>query len=128
MPDATKPRTTTKSWSCQSTPSALRVDAHTARDEIVLAFSGEADAHTAPLLSHALTQAAEYGPGRVAVDLAELAFIDTQCLSIILDTHERLRDRGEALVLRSPPPAVRRLLDILERQDLIEHSEAETAS
>jgi anti-anti-sigma regulatory factor len=31
-----------------------------------------------------------------------------------------LRDRGGDLILHSPQPAVRRLLDILQREDLIE--------
>ena len=109
------------SWSCQTNPSALRVDAHTGRDEIVLAFTGEADPSTAPLLAHALRQASELGYARVAVDLVGLEFIDTHCLSIIFGTHEKLTDRGGDLVLRSPQPSVRRLLDILQRQDLIEH-------
>jgi len=106
--------------SCPTTPSALRVAAHTTRDEIVLAFSGDADVYTAPLFAHALRQASENGHTRVAVDLADLEFIDTHCLSIIFGAHEKLRDRGADLVLRSPQPSVRRLLDILERQDLIE--------
>jgi anti-anti-sigma factor len=106
--------------SCPTTPSALRVAAHTTRDEIVVAFSGDADVYTAPLFAHALTQASENGHTKVAVDLADLEFIDTHCLSIIFGAHEKLRDRGADLVLRSPQPSVRRLLDILERQDLIE--------
>jgi anti-anti-sigma factor len=109
------------SWSCQTNPSALRVDAHTGRDEIVLAFSGEADPSTAPLLAHALRQASEIGHARVAVDLTGLEFIDTHCLSIIFGTHEMLQARGADLVLRSPQPPVRRLLEILQRQDLLEY-------
>lgn len=109
------------SWSCQtSRPSALRVDARTGRDEVVLAFSGEADPSTAPLLAHALRQASEIGHARLAVDLTGLEFIDTHCLSIIFGTHEELRERGAHLVLRRPQPSVRRLLEILQRQDLIE--------
>ena len=56
----------------------------------------------------------------IAIDLAELEFIDTHCLSILFDTHERLRECGGDLMLMSPQPAVRRLLHILRRQDLIE--------
>jgi anti-sigma B factor antagonist len=101
------------------------VNARTGHDEIVLAFSGEADVATAPLLAHALRQAAENGHARVAVDLADLEFIDTHCLSIIFGTHDKLRARGADLVLRSPQPSVRRLLNILERQDLIELPQAD---
>jgi anti-anti-sigma factor len=106
--------------SCKDHPSALSIDARTSRDALVLAFRGEADAAAAPLVSHALTQASTYGHRRIAIDLVDLEFIDTQCLSILFDAHELLRARGGDLVLLSPQPAVRRLLDILQRQDLIE--------
>jgi anti-anti-sigma factor len=106
--------------SCEATPSPLRVEAHTGRDEIVLVFSGEADVATAPLLTRALTDASENGHARVTVDLGGLEFLDTYCLDIILDMWAKLRDRGADLVLRSPQPSIRRILDIAERQDLIE--------
>jgi anti-sigma B factor antagonist len=107
-------------FSCKDHPCALNIDASASRDAIVLAFSGEADAAAAPLLAHALTQASAYGHHRIAIDLADLEFIDTHCLSILFDTHQMLRDRGGDLVLLSPRPPVRRLLDILQREDLIE--------
>src|SRR4051794_3026464 len=107
-------------FSCKDHPSALNIRARASRDAIVLAFRGDADAAAGPLVAHALTQATAYGHTRIAVDLAELEFIDTYCLSILFETRQMLRDRGGDLVLRSPPAPVRRLLDILERQDLIE--------
>ena len=107
-------------FSCKDHPSALNISARASRDAIVLAFSGDADAAAGPVLAYALTQATAYGHTRIAVDLADLEFIDTYCLSILFETQEMLRDRGGDLVLRSPRPPVRRLLDILERQDLIE--------
>jgi anti-anti-sigma factor len=107
-------------FSCKDHPSALNISARPNREEIVLAFSGEADAAAGPLLTHALTQATVFGHTRIALDLAELEFIDTHCLSILFDAHETLRDLGGDLVLRSPQPSVRRLLDILQRDDLIQ--------
>lgn len=107
-------------FSCTDHPSALNIRAHASRDAIVLAFSGDADAAAGPLLAHALSQATAYGHTRIALDLADLEFIDAYCLSILFDTHETLREQGGDLVLRSPQPPVRRLLDILQRQDLIE--------
>jgi anti-anti-sigma factor len=98
----------------------LRVEAHSRTGEIILAFSGDADVSTAPLLAHALTQATDHGHARVTIDLTGLEFIDTHCLSLIFGAHERIRDAGAALVLRAPRPPVRRLLEILEREDLIE--------
>ena len=109
------------SFSCKDHPSPLDISARARRDAaLVLAFHGEADAAAGPLLAHALTQATTSGHTRIAIDLADLEFIDTHCLSILFDTHERLRECGGDLTLLSPQPAVRRLLDILQRQDLIE--------
>ena len=109
------------SFSCKDHPSALDIRARARRDAaLVLAFRGEADAAAGPLLAHALAQATTYGHTRIAIDLADLEFIDTHCLSILFDTHERLRECGGDLMLMSPQPAVRRLLEILRRHDLIE--------
>jgi anti-anti-sigma factor len=107
-------------FSCKDHPSALDIRARASRDAIVLEFRGEADAAAGPLLAHALSQATAYGHTRIAVDLADLEFIDTYCLSILFDTQEALQEQGGDLVLRSPRPTVRRLLDILQRDDLIE--------
>jgi anti-anti-sigma factor len=112
-------------FSCKDHPSALNIDARADRDEVVLVFSGEADAAAGPLLTHALARASANGHGRIAVDLAGLDFIDTHCLGILFDARERLKHRGTDLTLRCPQPPVRRLLDILRREDVIEHPRAD---
>jgi len=106
--------------SCETVPSPLRVNGYAGTDEIVLWFRGEADASAAPLLAHALSQASSYPHTRVSVDMAELEFIDTCCLEILFRARDQLRERGADLVVRSPRPPVRRLLEILRKQDLIE--------
>jgi anti-anti-sigma factor len=108
--------------SCESVPDPFNVSGRAESNEVVLVLTGEADAVAAPLLAHALSQASRYRHARVAVDLADLDFIDTQCLAIIFGAQDALHDRGAELVLRSPRPSVRRLLGILERQDLIENT------
>jgi anti-anti-sigma factor len=108
--------------SCTADPRPFGVRGHAGPDEIVLVCTGEADVAAAPLLAHALTQMSGYGPARVSVDLSDLEFIDTHCLAIIFSASDQLRDRGAELVLRSPRPAVRRLLSILQREDLVENA------
>jgi anti-anti-sigma factor len=107
--------------SCESVPSPFSVSGHARPNEIVLVFKGEADVAAAPLVEHALTRASAYPHMRVLIDLADVEFIDTHCLAIIFGVHDELRDRGAELVLRSPRPPVRRLLDILGRQDLVDN-------
>jgi anti-anti-sigma factor len=106
----------------ESAANPFGVTGHAGPNEVVLIFTGEADVSAAPLLAHALSQASWYRHARVVVDLAELDFVDTYCLEIIFDASDELRARGAELVLRSPRPPVRRLLDILQREDLIEHA------
>jgi anti-anti-sigma factor len=106
----------------ESAANPFGVTGHVGPNEVVLIFTGEADVSAAPLLAHALAQASWYRHARVAVDLADLDFIDAHCLEIIFDARDELRARGADLVLRSPRPLVRRLLDILQREDLIEHT------
>ena len=108
--------------SCESVPDPFNVSGRAESNEVVLVLTGEADASAAPLLSRALSHASWYRHARVAVDIADLGFIDTHCLAIIFGARDELRDRGADLVLRSPRPSVRRLLDLLERQDLIENT------
>jgi anti-anti-sigma factor len=105
-------------------PGGLRFAAHTDHNELVLAVLGEADAGEAPILGKALEHASSNGHTRVTIDLANLSFIDTRCLSLIFATHERLEARGVDFVLRAPQPPVRRLLNILKRHDLLEGSSA----
>ncbi|HTL85353.1 MAG TPA: STAS domain-containing protein [Acidimicrobiia bacterium] len=104
----------------ESVANPFGVTSHAGPNEVVLIFTGEADVSAAPLLAHALSRASRYRHARVAVDLADLDFIDTYCLGIIFDARDELRARDADLVLRSPRPSVRRLLDILQREDLIE--------
>lgn len=110
----------TYAWTPNTDPGPLSVNGYVGPDEIVLALSGEADVASAPLLDRALSQACSYGHSRIALDLAGLEFINSHCLSLILGTRDMLRDRGAELVLRAPPSSVRRILGILQREDVIE--------
>lgn len=56
----------------------------------------------------------------IALDLAELDFMDASGLNIIAEATSRLRSAGGALTIRSPSGMVRRMLDITDMSDLIE--------
>jgi len=106
----------------EAVPDAFSVITRVGLDEIVLVLEGQADAAAGPLLAHALTQAASQRHLRISVDLADVEFIDTHCLELIFSARDKLRTQGADLVLHAPRPSVRRLLEILERQDLIENA------
>ncbi len=82
----------------------------TTDDGCVFAVSGELDAHTAPELATALD-----GVDRsldVVLDLAELEFMDSSGLRVIISTNNVLSESGGSLLLRRPSRAVQRILSI----------------
>ena len=77
-----------------------------------LELAGEVDAATAPLLDAKITEAVGAGVAEVVVACAELGFIDSSGLSVLVASHKRLRGTGCQLVVESPPPAAQRLFEI----------------
>lgn len=85
-------------------------------DDLVIVLAGELDPHTAPLLEHEIADglADEVSPKRVVLDVAELGFMDSSGLRVIIRAHQELEARGASLVLRSPSDTVLRLLEITD--------------
>ncbi len=73
---------------------------------------GELDLSTAPQLRDELVRASTEGAQMVTVDLADLAFIDSTGLSVLITGLKRLRQQGGDMALRSPTPSIRRVLEI----------------
>jgi anti-anti-sigma factor len=89
-------------------------------DEVVLTLRGELDPHTAPNLGDELEKVRTEGGNHIVLDLAGLGFIDSSGLRVIIGAHKAAAADGGRLVLRSPSPMARRLLDIT---GLLEHIE-----
>ena len=73
---------------------------------------GELDMSTAPRLGDELARLASDGATMVTVDLSDLAFIDSTGLSVLITGLKRLRQQGGDMVLRSPTPGTRKVLEI----------------
>jgi anti-anti-sigma factor len=99
---------------------ALGIEENLDHGAVVLALHGEADLATAPRLALALAKASEHGTADVVLEAASLEFIDSSCLRLIADARARLREQGRDLWVRSPALPVRRMLTILEMEDLVE--------
>ncbi len=99
---------------------ALWVESAAGHGDLVLRVDGDADLATAAVLGQALAGASHSSQRRVVLDLAGLRFIDAHCLGVIGNAHCLLCEQGRVLVLRSPPPLVRRLLAICEMDPFIE--------
>jgi len=73
-----------------------------------LTLDGEIDSFTAPSLAARLSD----DPTIDVVDLAEVTFIDSSGLRVLLQTHHDRVSTGATLTLRAPSASVQRLLEI----------------
>jgi anti-anti-sigma factor len=80
-------------------------------DDGVVTVTGELDAFAAPALSDALT-AAGLTAGDLTLDLAGVSFVDSAALRLLMLTQHEVVESGHAFRLRSPSPAVQRLLHV----------------
>ena len=74
-----------------------------------LMASGAIDAHTAPMLAEAL---AECSDDTVVLDLAEIDFVDSSGLRVLIEAHQNAEESGRALHLANVSGSVNRLLEI----------------
>jgi anti-sigma B factor antagonist len=80
--------------------------------EVVVAVEGQIDLATVPLLWGSFQEATSDVSTRVIIDVSATTFIDSTGMAVFLMAHKRLRDKGAELVLRSPTPPVRRVLQM----------------
>jgi anti-sigma B factor antagonist len=78
----------------------------------IVTLTGEADLHTAPELDQALQGVIGLGGISVAVDLAEVSFIDSTALAVLLRHHERFRALGGDLVIVTEDRRVLRTFEL----------------
>ena len=78
----------------------------------VVSLSGEVDLHTAPEMERELVEVLQLGGNSVVVDFAEVGFIDSTVLSLLLRYKPRFRSRGGDLVLVSDDRRILRTLEI----------------
>jgi anti-sigma B factor antagonist len=81
-------------------------------DTFVVSVTGEADMESASEIERELRQVLKLGGRCVAVDLAEVAFIDSTALGLLLRFQPRFRARGGDLVIVSDDRRVLRTLEI----------------
>jgi len=95
--------------------SALRKDPVVGIESIgqacVIKLGGELDLYNAPKLREALSGACADSPERVIVDLAEVEFMDSTALGVLIEARTQLNNRG-AFVLAAPALETRRALQI----------------
>jgi anti-sigma B factor antagonist len=78
---------------------------------VVVALAGELDVYNAPQLRTALLAECAAAPDKLVVDLAEVEFIDSTALGVLIEARRKL-GRDDAFVLASPGAETRRALQI----------------
>jgi len=79
---------------------------------LVVKARGELDIYSGPTLRGLLTDAIAACPRQVVVDMAEVSFIDSSGLSVIIDAYKRADDNDIDLVLQGPTARAQRLLEL----------------
>lgn len=97
----------------------LSIDVQREGDDAVVRLAGELDINTSPDLQDALAELTG-APRRVAVDLADLEFIDSTGLAALLGAHQELGKHGGTLELRHPSTMVIGLVQITGLDDVFE--------
>lgn len=90
------------------------------RDRTVVRVSGDQDIANMSALSDALASATTAGDATVVVDLSGVTFMDASTLGAIVRARLVLESGSRSLIVRSPSPCARRLLDLCGFHDLTE--------
>jgi anti-sigma B factor antagonist len=98
---------------------ALQCRTETRAEAVVVVPSGEVDLGTVPVLSSALQVVLDGGHHAVIL-LKELKYIDSTGIKAILDVHRMFAEHGRRLMLADPPAVIRRVLDIVGIEKVIE--------
>ena len=79
---------------------------------------GEVDVATAPQLREALHQAIDQGATRLRIDLADVGFIDSAGLGVLIGVLKRVREIGGEIELAHVQPAPRKVIEITGLDEL----------
>ena len=89
-------------------------------DAVVVHVAGEVDIVTAPVLQRHLDPALTGDRALVVIDLEEVTFLDARGVAVLVRARQRVVDRAGRLVIRRPPPLVRRVLDLADQLDRLD--------
>jgi anti-sigma B factor antagonist len=91
----------------------LRIDSHQQADgTMVLGVCGELDLASACTMENALSRAAGAGAKVIVLDLADLEFVDSSGISVLVRAQLRATREGRRLVLRNLSVQVARVLAV----------------
>src|SRR5687767_10178611 len=90
-------------------------------EEATIAVAGEIDLATAPALRGVLFGVIEAGAhATVVLDIADVTFIDSTGLGVVVDAHRRLADEHRRLVVAHPTPGASRVIEVAGLDHLLD--------
>ncbi len=91
----------------------LEIETMKTPDQIALVhLKGEIDLHTCSLLRDALRELIEQGCYRIVINLAEVPYLDSAALGVLVDAVRRVREHEGGISLVQTTPFVRRAFEI----------------
>ncbi len=78
----------------------------------VVHLGGEIDLHTCPELRASLQSLIDDGSTRIILDMAEVPYVDSAALGVLVDTQRRLKEKNGTLYLAAVTPFVLRAFEI----------------
>lgn len=90
-------------------------------EAVTVSLCGELDLATAGQLRRCLAAVVQEDPAprRLVLDLSDLTFVDASGISALLTVQRSLDARGGRLLLRSPSRLVRRVVRVLDLEQLL---------
>jgi len=91
----------------------LEIDTQKTPDQIALVhLKGEIDLHTCSLMRDTLRELIEQGCYRIVINLAEVPYLDSAALGVLVDAVRRVREHEGSISLVQTMPFVRRAFEI----------------
>jgi anti-sigma B factor antagonist len=90
----------------------LKIEVESSAQRALVTLSGELDASTASSLYDKLSDLEVQDTHNVVLDLAQVTFMDSTGLAVIVTEHKRLQHSAGTLTIFAPPSSVRRLFEI----------------
>jgi anti-sigma B factor antagonist len=82
-------------------------------------LAGDVDMATVPLVQEALERECDRGPVRLTLDLADVQFLDSSAMNLLVSIHRELRARGCRLILANPSEVVAHTMQIAQLDRLL---------
>jgi anti-sigma B factor antagonist len=97
----------------------LSVRVMNGENSVFIALKGEVDVSTAPELLESIHAAFERNPMSIVLDVAELAYVDSVGLGVLVIAYKRAQAVRTAFFLSSPTRRVLRLLEVTGLKEVL---------